>query len=240
MSSKINVFDRYTFQARLLPVFITLLPISAFVIAVFPNELTLLGAVVGAAISMGLPALLSSIGRDSGKNKEPQLFAAWNGTPSNLMLSYQHSTFDKHSLERYRTKIASLMGTTLPSLENEIKNYVEAIEKYQACTNFLREHTRDTNKFSLLFAENINYGFRRNLWGLKSIGVTVAVIFSIASSLVLYHDITTHSPHMVSSIATTFNISLLSIWLFIINPDWVRVPAQAYAERLITSCENII
>jgi hypothetical protein len=234
-----NIFDRYTFQARLLPVFITVLPISAFIIAIFPTELTLLGTVAGVATSMGLPALLSHIGRDSGKKKESQLFATWGGVPSNLMLSYQDSTFDKNSLERYRTRIADLMNITLPSLHDEAKAYTDAMEIYQSCTNFLRERTRDTKTFALLFSENINYGFRRNLWGLKPVGITMAVLFAVACSVVLYFDLITGSPYIVSSILTAFCFLLLGLWVFIIKPEWVKVPAQAYAERLIASCENI-
>ena len=240
MSSLDTIIDRYTFQTRLLPVFITLLPVSAFVIAIFPNELTLLGAVAGVATSMGLPALLSHIGRDNGQKKEPQLFAMWGGVPSNLMLSYQNSTFDKNSLERYRAKIADLMNITLPSHHDEAKNYTDAMESYQSCTNFLRERTRNTKTFALLFSENINYGFRRNLWGLKPVGVTIAAVFAVASSVVLYVDVITESPYIVSSIATVFCFLLIGAWVLIIKPEWVKVPAQAYAERLIASCENIV
>ena len=45
----------------------------------------------------------------------------------------------------------------------------------------LREATRDTSRFPLVFAENANYGFRRNLWGLRPIGTGVAVVLLLFS-----------------------------------------------------------
>ncbi len=42
--------------------------------------------------------------------------------------------------------------------------------------NYLRENTRDKEKFGLVYAELIGYGFRRNLWGMKKLGVTLSIM----------------------------------------------------------------
>ena len=31
----------------------------------------------------------------------------------------------------------------------------------------------------------------------------------------------------------SLSLALLALWIFVIRPSWVRVPAEAYAERLI-------
>jgi hypothetical protein len=51
----------------------------------------------------------------------------------------------------------------------------EAYEAYEAGARWLREHTRDTARFALLFKENINYGFQRNALGLRWIGLALAL-----------------------------------------------------------------
>ena len=53
--------------------------------------------------------------------------------------------------------------------------------KYEEVVTSLREATRDTSRFPLVFAENANYGFRRNLWGLRPIGTAVAVVLFLIS-----------------------------------------------------------
>lgn len=38
-------------------------------------------------------------------------------------------------------------------------------------------------------------------------------------------------------IATTLNVALLVLWTFRFTPDWVRIAAEAYAERLLETVE---
>ena len=234
-----ELFEKYTFNARLMPVFITTLPVCAFVIALFPEELTLLGTIAGISVSLGLPLLLSHLGRDAGKKRESLLFKLWGGMPSNLILSYQHTSLDTNTLERYRNKISALMQMQLPTREEETKLFDDCLNKYQACSNFLREKTRDATVFALLFSENINYGFRRNLWGLKPLGITLSTACGIASGFLLYLDLVDSGDYLTSLLSTVSSVLLLTIWIFIINPEWVKVPAMAYAERLVSSCETL-
>lgn len=47
--------------------------------------------------------------------------------------------------------------------------------------HFLREQTRDPKMFPIVYEENVNYGFRRNLLGLKPTGAAIAVVGSLAA-----------------------------------------------------------
>jgi hypothetical protein len=51
--------------------------------------------------------------------------------------------------------------------DEEARDQNAADDFYAAAGTWLRENTRDAKKFSILFNENVMYGFRRNLLGLR-------------------------------------------------------------------------
>jgi hypothetical protein len=106
--------------------------------------------------------------------------------------------------------------------------------------DYLKEKTRDHTAYPLVIEENINYGFRRNLWGMKSVGVILSLLAVIVS----------YSPFFLSQFInlsiTKFNLVASAIsacfgvfWAFRITPSWVKVAANGYAERLVSCCDII-
>ena len=75
-----------------------------------------------------------------------------------------------------RRQVEEWIGYPLPTQQEEEACPAWADTKYEEAVTALREATRDTSRFPLVFAENANYGFRRNLWGLRPIGTTIAVL----------------------------------------------------------------
>ena len=68
-------------------------------------------------------------------------------------------------------KLSELLnGTAIPTPQDEKRDPERADQVYDACVSCLIERTRDKTRFRLLFEENCNYGFRRNLWGMKPLG----------------------------------------------------------------------
>ena len=156
-------FDRYTIEARLLPVLVVFLPIGAVVFGLFPVDKLERGVISGLLTSFGFTALLSQLGRHQGKKKEPLLYKIWGGAPTTLMLRYNGSEFNELTLERYHKKLGTMLNSTIPSPELERVDPIQPDNIYQSFVDFLKEKTRDKKSFPLVFAENINYGFRRNL-----------------------------------------------------------------------------
>ena len=92
--------------------------------------------------------------------------------------------------------------------------------------------TRDKQKYPLVFDENVSYGFRRNTWGLKPFGIAAAVVGTIGAAVSIYRF--KDGPNLGLAVAcTTLSALLLLFWLFWVRPSWVRIPAKAYAERLM-------
>ena len=58
---------------------------------------------------------------------------------------------------------------------------------YGSAVDELRRLTRDTERFPLVYKGNTEYGFRRNLLGLKKIGLGVAIAALIISGWTLWH-----------------------------------------------------
>jgi hypothetical protein len=111
---------------------------------------------------------------------------------------------------------------------------------YTAWANYLRVNTRDTKKFPLIFQENVNYGYRRNVWGLRSFGVAASLLSCLVCAVRLYivHQSTGKLDEALTG-AGIFSAILLCLWLFRFTADWVRVAADAYAERLAESLETL-
>ena len=103
-----------------------------------------------------------------GKAREPQLFQAWGGKPSVAMLRHGDRRLSSSDKGRYRAFLErSVPGLKLASPRQEQRSREQADDGYQGATTWLLAQTRDRSKFELLFRENMNYGFRRNLWALR-------------------------------------------------------------------------
>ena len=165
-------FDRYTLNARLAPMLITLMPIGLAIISLFPASSSSMGLIIGAVSYCGLLVLLSNLGRDLGQKKEKSLFKKWGGIPTTTMLDPVKSDMTPEQLEAIHSRLEKLTAIPRPE-SDENKDAV-----YEAWTTYLRTNTRgqDNGQFRLVLTESINYGFRRNLYGLRWIGFWMAII----------------------------------------------------------------
>jgi hypothetical protein len=145
-------------------------------------------------------------------------------------------------LQRRHRKLQELLpDQKIPTPEEELANPQRADEIYQAAAAFLKEKTRDKQRFPLVFEENCNYGFRRNLWGMKPLGIFTAVagMAAVAALIVMYYRHTRGAMSSITPTAAVLNGLLLLAWFFWVTPAWVRIAADAYAERLLAACDTI-
>jgi hypothetical protein len=233
-------FDAYTIRARLRPALIVILPVALVVLTFFPNDLTTLGLLVSVIVVCGGTYLLSQIGRNMGKSKEDLLFTQWEGgKPTTRILRHSTST-NSVILEQRHNKLKKLFPSLkIPNISEEAKLPEKADQIYDACVKLLIGKTRDKDKFPLVFEELCNYGFCRNLWGMKPLGITTSIIgllvsigFISTNFLILKATI---PPFAI--ICSSLSFLLLFLWVFMFTPSWVKVAADAYAERLLESCE---
>jgi len=178
--------------------------------------------------------VLAQIGRDQGKKKEKKLFEHWGGKPTNMILRHSNNHLDVHTKKRFHTKLEQVIpDMKIPTPEEELEDLYAADCIYDSCTKYLISKTRDTNKYHLLFKENINYGFRRNLWGMKAWALTIIVGCLIIHAVIATEKFTTfETPNTTDWLLLATLVIISMFWLFTVNKEWIKVTAFAYAERL--------
>ncbi len=231
--------DTYTVRARIAPPLLVALPAWIAVTVWFPG-ITANALVSGAGAWLALAVLADQLGRDGGRNKQPKLFQQWGGMPSTAMLRHRDPRLNRVTRARYHAKLRSIVGTALPSVEMEAAAPEKADEVYESCVDLLRARTRDRKAFALVFAENVAYGFRRNVWGMRPAGTAIALLASVMCFVRLGVEWSRSgaisSAPAIGLLACTV---LSSLWLARFTSVWVKLTAEAYARALLAACEVI-
>lgn len=233
--------DVYTLRARLAPAFVTALPVGFTVVAAYSGNVGWWSPFWVVLTAFGGMFLIAELGRDAGKKRESALFADWGGKPTTQML--RRNTARNEALQRrFRDKLLELdPSIELPSRAKEEEDPSGADEMYDAAVHVLRERTRDRTQFPLVFQALCEYGFRRNLWGLKPIGITFSVIGLVVISAIAFvrtsGNLTMIGPMIIAGFL--LNAALFLIWWVRIRPSWVKTAACSYSERLVASLERL-
>ncbi|MDE0093260.1 MAG: hypothetical protein OXO49_02000 [Gammaproteobacteria bacterium] len=237
--------DKYAVSARIVPVVLSLLPwLVYFFVKV---SLDVSNWWFGPILAISLVIAAEHIGRTFGKKQEAKLFEVWGGMPSVAMLRHRDKRIDSMTKLRYHKFLQeSVPNLSVPTPEEEAKQPEFADQGYSAACSWLREQTRDKEKFHLLTEENINYGFRRNIFGLKPFTITLDLLLvALHICLLVLMSIELQWMETVpTSLFESMGISFIALMhllivVFIINPGWVRTQAETYAKRLLSSCDEL-
>jgi len=233
--------DKYSLNARVYPLIIVFLPVVIIGVTYSFEYEKIQQTLSALGITAALTYFLSNIGRDQGKKKEDALWESWGGAPTSQLFSFRNNILDILTKERYHSRMEEIL---------EIKDNLDYInaapheldDTYRSWTKILISKTRNTKIFPLIFKELVSYGFRRNLWGLKPIGIAITIICAVGS---FAFQIMNHGYSDLFGYTISFYISELAlivhflVWIFVINSEWVRIPAFGYAERLLESIDNL-
>ena len=239
-----SLFNPYNRKARLAPVLICAIPLLASSILLIPEIGPIWTTASGLVLYCGGVVFLTQVGRDRGKVLEPKLYESWGGKPSVTMLRHSDTRLITPTKYRYRTFLQSaLPELTLASPEEERIDPKAADEGYQSAVSWLLAQTRDRGRFGLLFAENVNYGFRRNVWALKRWAIIVEICAFLTVAWAFVETWTQETLTILRSIGPEVWISLIIIsvhsllFTLKIRPAWVRIAADAYALQLLAACD---
>jgi hypothetical protein len=236
----IDIFNEYSRNARLKPAFLVALPVALLAAGLGLSSSMLLGAISGPLTAAGLTFLLSQLSRDAGVRRQQALYISWGGKPSITKLRHRDTTLNPHTRARYHSAAGELLGRPMPSPDEEATDLGAADLLYEAYSNVLLERTRDTKQFRLLFEELVHYGFRRNLFAMKSVGVVLSFVCAVAEILLVSHAFRVYARFdVLNSVFAVLDLFLLLCWLILISEGWVKRAAEAYAERLLAASENL-
>jgi len=233
-------FDSYSRKARLMPVLLVVFPIGLSTVAWSYGELSGWGTLIGLFTPFGLTPFLAQAGRDLGKRKEKLLFEMWGGKPTTRLLRHRDNTLNALTKARYHTKLQALLpDLAIPRTGQESADPDHADKVYDSCTNYLIERTRKGEENHLIRAENINYGYRRNLWAMKPAGLTLAVVGVLCCSLKILSSAQSGELLVVPFAAAAVSTALAAWWAIRINPSWVHLAGEEYARRLLERCDTL-
>ena len=230
---KTIVLDRYTVMARVVPACIVALPLAEIVYSWAPFEFGWAKGSAAATIFAAGAYALSHVARDAGKRLEERLLAEWGGWPSTAVLRHSDTTFDEITKSRFHRRLVELGAVdAMPTPAEEAADPRKADAAYAAAGTWLRSKTRDAKKFPLVFEENINYGFVRNLLGSKWYGLGAAGLGVAADALAVW---TGRSQGVVAGACVVFALLLLAG----VTEAGLRRQAFAYARRLVESLDHL-
>lgn len=170
------VFDRYTIFARIVPAAIATAPAIAGLAALFWRHGMSIASWSSTLLLVFIAYAMFDKGRELGKALEPRLYARLGGKPSTKLLRRGESVFDDPARDRFRNFLAAALDRPVPTSAEEAADRARADGFYDAAGDWLRTKTRDTKKFPILFADLCSYGYRRNLLGLKPVGLLLNLV----------------------------------------------------------------
>lgn len=225
----LDILDPYNIRARLSPSIVLLGPIALTLLLCFESLYNAASSTVFLVILFSLTNYVPILQRRlSKRNMLPYNYAA-------RLLYWDNPEIDKVSKQRYYEKLASLDQTFSvfknPSDTKEFKDCCESAVIY------LRNNTRGNH---LVYEENINYGFCKNMVIDKPIGITINICLAI---FIFLYSWTTSGKILAISHENWFSICInlcyFIFWIFGINKKMLEESAKRYAYALITSIDSL-
>jgi hypothetical protein len=247
-----RLFDSYNRHARLYPALLILLPPTLMFIGWLPAALDVGKTILSVAAACGLLYLLADYARTRGKRLEPKLIEEWGGWPTTLWLRHLDSHLSGDVKRRYHSFLGKQPGIgTLPTQAEEQVNPREADQRYEAAVLWLKEQCRGP-KYPLVEKENATYGFRRNLLGLRTTGLAIAIMtlaFPIVTALLLKQPSRQEMASVVLNAylnapggvqgAAVFALLATVTLVLVVSRKWVREAGDQYARALLSCCDTL-
>lgn len=229
--------DAYTVRARLYPALISVIPAILLAILAVPwgkAVLPQVGGIVGVGV---LFCAFADLARRFGKGIEPMVYDKMGGKPSVAMLRHGHGSLDTVTKAKYCAFLAKTIGEKAPTEAQEMADPKAADAFYERCGRWLREHTTDTKKFKKLFEENMTYGFRRNLLGLKWPVLALDVVIAVICNLLIIFGLAD-----ATGMYVMLGVAVLHMLYFVFGVTWESVfeAARQYARQLLLACEVLM
>ena len=237
----LKLVDEYTARARILPGLLAVLPIAVTIYAWDPGNAFGWDRLGGLLSGFGGTILLAFIARDLGKRAEERLYKKWGGRPTEQMLMHSGPIEPTLRARRHRAIDTLFPDLTVPTMAEEADDQAATHARFHSITELLIGRARANKKdYPLVFEENCNYGFRRNMYGMRWLGFAIALVGSIVLGVQIYIHISTRE--LVATLTIVFeavNIASCLVWVFWVNEKAVRKGAELYAARLLETLDTV-
>ena len=234
------MMDAYDRRARLQPALLVALPLALSLVPLLRELPAIWQATAPLLVATGGSFAVAHLARWAGRRAEPGLFAAWGGAPTTHLLRHRGPAGTAAVAHRHKQIARLYPHLSPPTPEEEVADPDAADATYIAAVLALREATRDCTRFPLLAKENRAYGFCRNLLGLRPYGIAFAVIALGVALGALAGETQLGVAYTIALFgALAIDVAALVFWVVFVSPEWTRVAADAYAERLLGAADQL-
>jgi hypothetical protein len=217
--------DDYERRARLVPGLLLVAPLGVLVVMLGLRENAVVTAIIGALSTFGAPVILANYVRHRGLEIQDRLWERWGGSPT-LELLKSGPTARRQA---WRTAVERVSGYVLPPEDAQDRD-----PEYEPALAVLRSKTRDAARFRLLFEENRNYGYERNLLGLRPLGLwlTAAVLLCAGTAVlaIVVSDDPFRGEYAAGLVAV---VIIFLLWLRLPSERRTKTCGMRYAEQLL-------
>lgn len=235
--------DIYTMRARWAPALLACLPLLALALVALPY---LTGAdKMWSLVSLAVTTFAALTARKAGNRVQPELYAEWGGAPTTMRMRFASGTSAQEIRRRHKL-VERILGDGLlmPTQSEEADDPLGADVEYEAVMRRIVARVRNLRGHGLAIAENRNYGFARNLLGLKRLGQASAVLSALlsvgaAAVLVLAQGV---AEGLVNALPLALPFLVAGVALMLwpqVDADFVKPSADAYADRVVDALDQL-
>lgn len=233
----LNIFDTYNLRARVCVSIFYAAPFIFDILCLSHETLSLAEGIILSAVCVTVCQALLGIHRSPIEKRSTQNTAAELLSPSSALSSGTRA--------RYYRKLASLEPEFQPLL-----SCIDPNTKGQPCDvdrlcadviPWLRAKTREPTTFRLVYEENINYGYIRNMLRLKPVGLGTNIVAIIFFGINIIANISTFTWNEQRAFFLCVAIHLLVVlYLHLcINDSAVNAAAKRYAYALLETIDSL-
>lgn len=234
-------FDLYTIKARLAPAIIAVAPSIALLIATLDIQsfdASQVWATIGLIVVL---FALSNVSREAGKKVQDRVYRDNDGWPTFDPLYYEDRTFSDDAKLKYLMFLSGKLGRPFPTMGDAVSRPLAARQFYNEAATWLREATRDTTQFRIVYDENMTYGYFRNLLGLKWISLVLnagvmTICILVICQYVPWFEGGASSLRYVLAVSVIHGLYVM----FGVTEARMKSASSRYARQLLLACETLI
>lgn len=231
-----DIFGKYNLRARLSPCIILISPILINLYLLFESVRTISTTIIITIVAFAISNLLVLLARYNESKKIRVILD--KKVLAQEILSPLDRTIDLSTKKRYYNFLNSKIEDL--ELNEQLEDEKIIKEKCITAVRWLKEYTRHESEFPLVMEENINTGFCRNLYGLKTHGIFICVILIIMLgifSIIKFGDLSINiSSEIIISVIIDF--IYLFLWIFVVNKELINNIYLKYSKALLACCDK--
>jgi hypothetical protein len=226
-----SLSDRYERKARLLPGLL-LAAVPALTTLAVLQEFTAWYTAASSAVGVEFLAaiLLGHLARARGRRAEDHLWRSWGGPPTTRWLRPSDQSCSDQQKTKWRGAIKRITGLSLPASIPQGGSQDGVDLQIADATRQLRYALRGRPEAAILATHNEDYGFARNLCGVRWYWVILSLACLAGCGVAFAFGL---RPYMGLAVAAAFTV--VSVLIARELPDYVKRCADRYAESLFAT-----